>query len=219
MSLCAFYSSSNQFGETLPPECEVFVMTLGVRFYFFHHQNENSTNLDMPMSLPHAQNESTQFIANSETMSHYLLWKEGVSKSSQESAIQGRSSGEKLKQRLGKSAAYWLISLGLLNYLFLYSPSQPVPEWLYSQWNRHLIINQENVLTDTFTCWLDGSVLSWGSLFPGMSMFFSSWQKLTMKKDENTLQSLESILEVGSHAAVEVKQNISEDEPSAGEVT
>lgn len=73
MNLCALYSSSNQCGETLPPECEVFVMTLGVWFYFFHHQNESSTNLDMPMSPPHAQNESTQFIANSETMSHYLL--------------------------------------------------------------------------------------------------------------------------------------------------
>lgn len=73
MSLGAFYYSSNKFGETLPPECEVFVRTLGVWFYFFHQQNEKSANLDMPVSLPHAQNESTQFIANSETMSHYLL--------------------------------------------------------------------------------------------------------------------------------------------------
>lgn len=40
-----------------------------------------------------------------------------------------------------------------------------------------------------------------------------------MKKDENTAQSLESIREVRNHAEVEIKQHISEDEPSAGEVT
>lgn len=219
MSLCAFYSSSNQFGETLPPECEVFVMTLGVWFYFFHHQNENSTNLDMPMSLPHAQNESTQFIANSETLSHYLLWKRRCKQIKPRICYPRQKFRAEIEAKTREECCLLADSPWLAQLPFLYSPSQPVPEWLYSQWNRHLIINQENVLTDTFTCWFDGSVLSWGSLFPGMSMFFSSWKKLSMKKDENTLQSLESILEVGSHAEVEVKQNISEDEPSAGEVT
>lgn len=40
-----------------------------------------------------------------------------------------------------------------------------------------------------------------------------------MKKIENTSQNLGHILEVGTHAKVEIRQCISEDEYSAGEVT
>lgn len=48
------------------------------------------------------------------------------------------------------------------------------------------------------------------------SVFVSSWQKWSMKKDEDMSQNLESIVEVGNHAKVEVRQSTSEDEPHAG---